>query len=323
MKFFKYFTVFLILSFFVSSFSYADDVKISGKVYYQYLYDSTKDAEDEDKGKFDITRVYVTLKKKLDEKTSMNVTTDVGRKMDTNNHLVTYVKYAYLNLKVAPNTSLLLGQAGMPWIGFVEKKWGYRYVSGVLADVEKVLKSADMGIHLKGKLLQEGNFEYQISYVNGEGYHDPDTDRFKDLQLRATLNLLESGVSISALYNKGQEDTAAKNTRDRYGLLLAYKGEIFSVGGEYLNAKDGNTKKGGFSIFGRFIPTEDTSVFARYDVFDLDKDTADNSHKRFILGVEKKLAKGVSAALDYQGVDYDDTGTTDTKKYYLHFEWKF
>ncbi len=308
-------------------------VDVSGKAYIQYSYDLSDDADD--KNAFDVTRVYLNFNEEVTDTIKFKATTDVkriGGTQSDSGYLQAFLKYAYLDFAdVCPwaeSSSLKVGQVPTPWTGFEDKIWGYRYISKSFADLEGKLSSADLGLNFEGKYLG-GRLEKNLALINGEGYHNAEVNKYKDAQLRLTWKpwLTSSGsetlkgVGLSGFYSAGIDEN--EDTRNRGVVLLSLQNACCTVAVEYLSSTDGGTDGSGFGGFGSVKIGDKRTLFARVENFDPDTDTDDDEHTRYILGVNQELADKVDLALDYQGVNYEASGSEDGSGVYLHMRVKY
>jgi hypothetical protein len=285
-----------------SAASFAADVDVSGKIYLDYSITSVPVETSENA--FDISRVYLTFKSKLADNVDARVTTDMKRfsattEADTiNGYLGTYIKYAYLEMTdVIPTATLLIGQHGLPWVGFSEKVWGFRYVAKSFSDEEGKLTSADLGLGVKGKVLDK-QVEYAASFVNGTGYKAEETNPDKDLEARVSVSPAQiKGLGVSVGGRIGGTPTSKRN---RYMGIISYGTPLFTVAGEYLSTDDAEKLGSGAAVYGNVSILDMATLFARASQFDPDMDTNNDDHTRVILGAEKGIADGVKLALDYQ-----------------------
>lgn len=82
---------------------------------------------------FDVKRFYLTVDHKFDDVWSANLTTDFNYQ-STLSQTSLFVKKAYVQGKFDPLFTVRFGAADMPWIPFVEKWYGYRYVENTITD---------------------------------------------------------------------------------------------------------------------------------------------------------------------------------------------
>lgn len=259
-------------------------------------------------------RFYLGVNHVFDDMFSANLTTDF--KYDSGKAQATqlYVKKAYLQAKFSDAAVLRIGSADLPWVPFAEHMYGYRYVENVLIDRLKFGTSADWGLHLKGKLINN-TVQYAVSLVNGNGYKNPSRSKSMDIEGRISAtpvkNLtLAAGFYSGKLGQETQTTSTATNTATRVNFLADYRFSRVNVGAEYFSAdnytktavKTGPADKAtGYSAWLTVEATKKAAVFFRYDYAqpskDLNPGLKDNYYN---LGVSYKARKNVDLAVVYK-----------------------
>jgi len=234
-----------------------------------------------------------------------------------------------------PSLKVKLGQFEGGWLDHEEGLWTYRIQGTMLVEREKFMDSANLGVDFQGK-LPAGYGEWQANFVNGEGYHKDETSKYKSIQARLTINPLPGndytkGLELTGFYFGGKEDILHKRDRMIAFLGYKYKNALF-VGGEYLwtRGKDSfvdpslfatnpagvnNVKGGGFSLMGWYrLPfMEPVRLMCRYDNFDHDTDSPNNTVNRYIYGVSYDLNKYVTFLVDGERTVARDYKTATTR----------
>ena len=292
------------------------EIKWSGTVYAHYGYMLGEEAEQYNE--FDIDRVYLTARSQLSSDLSVRVTTDVGRAapqgVDTNGDgsedievpedekIRVFLKYAYLEWAASDSVMLRFGSAGTPFIGYYDKFWGQRYLAKSFTDNNKILDSADIGIHALGQ-ISDGLVSWQTSIVNGEGYGKAEANATKALQGRVTLDPMFSGDNSLPITVFASQDVMAPDGEDPVRVLAGaagYKMEHLTFWGEYVVQSEGDISGSGYSI--TVIPKIPgvLNLIARYDHWDPDSDTAGDAEATIRAGVARDFLKKVSAGLTYE-----------------------
>jgi hypothetical protein len=264
------------------------EVKTSGVMYINYIYNVDDLGTGKSFNKFDIERTYLTFESSIADKAKIKVTTDIyqnaksvsikaedGSKADnTDVKSVTVASYydgwsvrlknAYVDLDLIPMTTIRAGMIGTPWIPTVEKAWGYRFVKPTLTDALKLFSSADMGAAAIVKIPQ-GYGEFMLAVLNGVGYSKPEDDKYKDICPRITItpmpkDAMLKGLGISAYYYMGKKASGDDSLdRTRLGAMLNFSYDFINVGGEFdmstdqsldKNSAKLDTNGSGFSVFG-------------------------------------------------------------------------
>ena len=290
---------------------------------------------------FDVKRFYLTVDHKFDDVWSANLTTDFNYQ-STLSQTSLFVKKAYVQGTFDPLFAVRFGAADMPWIPYVEKWYGYRFLENTITDrsidggrgtvgqapagLGSFGNSADWGIHALGATTGDNAVNYQLSVVNGRGFRNPSRSDGVDVEARFGYQPIEQMVIAVGGYdgkrgNKVQSGAATQNAT-RGDVLIAYRDKTFGVGGEYFTAKNWDDvlkyngvvpapvvvrdKAEGYSLFGDYSFAPQWAVFARYDRVD---------YKYWgVAGPQNKLKDTYYNA----GVSYDVL-----KNLRLAFAWKY
>ncbi len=294
----------------VAAASDAPQTKAGALIFAHYGFDLTEQANADAPraNEFDIDRVYLDFKTKIDDTFSTRITSDVGRTNDKKLEL--FLKYAYLQVKASDDIKIRLGSAGTPMVGFSDKFWGQRWLAKSFTDQEKVLSSADLGVHALGKHA-DGLFGWSTAIINGAGYGNPEDDTAKAAQLRLTVDPLHGDLKLPISVFASQ-DLYAQNNADPTTTVVASVGfsqEYANVWAEYVMDTAGDLGGAGMStnVVGR-IP-ELFNVVVRYDQWDPDTDTDDDAHTTLRAGLTKDFKKKISAGLIFEQttMEADDT----------------
>ena len=104
---------------------------------------------------------------------------------------------------------------------------------------------------------------------------------------------------------------------------LAYSSDNMTLGAEtnmmnnVANVKDNEEEL--MSIYGSYKISNDYTLFARYD----DASETARAGTYIIYGVERKMAKGVTVALNMQSWENDEEGSEAEETLFLSLEYKF
>jgi len=267
----------------------------------------------------------------LDTHTNKNINADVDGSQETiikGGETGVRLKYAYLYLdNVLPNTGVEFGQAHRPWIDYEEHNaWNYRSISKVMVEEKNaghLTNSADRGINFKTKTPY---FSSELGVFNGEGYHNEEDGERLSGEWRLTGHLLGTGKKKAKKSNTyanvsffGQENKLSNKHQNEdlnwMGLHAVYNQPEFLLAAQYIDVNDATEKyKGdGYSINGEYRVTKDWNVIARYDNFDMaEGDYKDVSKKRTLAGVSYEYNKNVDFIANYLKTDV--SGNTDTTK---------
>ncbi|MEI7572804.1 MAG: hypothetical protein WCJ52_06735 [Phenylobacterium sp.] len=257
-----------------------DETKVTGRIYYNMseIRREVNGLRTEEGTGFAIKRVYIGIDHKFNDVYSANITTDVAPVIGPNDGNIVgnglYIKKAYLEAKLDPAFIVRLGAADTPWVPFVENIYGYRHIENTIADRTSFATSSDWGLHMLGTLAG-GIVSYQASVINGGGYRQPKFSQSVDYEGRVSAQYKGFTLGLGGYSGNLAKDTYGSetyHTANRVSALAAYQNPMFTVGGEYFQARNfkqvtvpSPDKASGYSLFGSVRPAPKWSVFARYD----------------------------------------------------------
>ncbi|KZC41742.1 MULTISPECIES: porin [Rhodanobacter] len=288
-----------------------NNTTLSGKMFFDF---TSIDDKNSDKGKsdksgigMDVKRFYLGIDHQFNDIWSANLTTDFNY-VSNDGQTNLFVKKAYVQGKFDQAAVFRIGSSDLPWIPFVEKYYGFRYVENVLTDRLKYGTSADWGLHLGGDIGASKSLNYAVSVVNGNGYKNPGRSKGVDFEGRVGFVPFENMIVAVGGYSghRGQEteNIDAQHTATRGDFMVAYASKDFRVGAEYFTAKNWNNvrtlssdKADGYSLWGSVAVADNVNIFARYDNAklskSLDRDAKDSYYNA---GVEYQVTKGFKLA---------------------------
>jgi len=309
------------------------DLDFSGVIFADYRYNLSNSADDYNG--FNVGRTYINLKGNKGD-WGWRITPDIYRHSDGS---YTYrMKYAWLEKReIFPGATFRFGQVELPWVGPEEHLYHYRYQGTIMVDREHYLTSADLGISLAGKGGKV--FQYAFAFSNGEGYHAPETNKYKTVAGRfaftpwAGTDSWAKGLRFSLYQDFGKR--AQHDVRTRSIAMISYDSRPFWVGLQHVWAKDpaaarlkydpsviaspmGYAHGSLWSLWlgGRFA--EKWTVLGRYDRVDPDTNLQSNSHWRGIFGIAYDFTPNVTMMLDSDYVAYQKGALMGTK---THQHW--
>lgn len=303
-----------------------NDNKIGGRMFFDLTnIDKTSNGKDTaaSGNGLDVKRFYLTVDHKFNDIWSANLTTDFQYSSAIGNTEL-FVKKAYVQGTFNPAFTVRVGAADMPWIPYVEKFYGMRYVENTLTDRLKYGNSSDWGVHGFGNLGT--NVNYAVSVVSGAGYKNPTRSKGMDVEGRVAYNPNENLTfavgGYSGKLGKETDIADSQHSYSRANALVAYADSNFRVGGEYFQAKNLNNvmtvatdKTSGWSVWGSARVTESgIAVFGRYDDTDVSK-TLDPTlgDKYWNVGVEFPIIKNLKLATVYKYTHLANSGSKDDK----------
>lgn len=249
---------------------------------------------------FDVKRFYLTVDHQFDDVWSANLTTDFNY-VSAISQTSLFVKKAYVQGKFDPLFAVRFGATDMPWIPFVEKWYGYRFLENTITDrsfeggrsgstanaggVGAFGNSSDWGIHALGATTGDNSINYQVSAVNGRGYRNPSRSDGIDYEARFGYSPIEQMVIAVGGYSgkRGNdvENGAPTRSATRGDAMIAWRDKTFGVGGEYFHANNWDDilrytgtgtaplsvkdEANGYSLWADWKFYDKWAVFARYD----------------------------------------------------------
>ena len=152
----------------------------------------------------------------------------------------------------------------------------------------------DIGIQIGGGLLKKNGLpviEYRLGFFNGSGINLADTaNDAKDIVGRVVINPVK-GLSFGGGYYGGYGKAIHTNvdgvsqTRNRLGFEASYVLSRFSAKGEYIFGSDKGTDRSGWYVqAGYFLIPLKLQVLGKYDLFDVNTDTANSTSISYVFG---------------------------------------
>jgi len=152
----------------------------------------------------------------------------------------------------------------------------------------------DIGVQVGGGFWKNNGIplvEYRLSVFNGSGINIADTtNNAKDIAGRLVLNPAK-GLSFGGGYYGGYgtaikpDEEGTKQGRTRYGIEASYVRSRFSVRGEYIEGRDQATERAGWYLqAGYFVIPQKLQLLAKYDLFDINTNTDDNTSISYVFG---------------------------------------
>ena len=213
---------------------------------------------------FNVDRAYLTFRMPAGDHTSIRITTDVFRSLDSSSNAYTIrAKYAFLQYESAKlsNGLVVLGKIGIienVVVPYLENFWP-RYLSQAAVERSGYFASADVGL---GSVVTFPNKmgEIYATIVNGPGYTARERDRFKDYAIRLTYtplmnepagSLLQTftvlgwgykGAFASTFVNGGAGQLGPIGEaldRSRFGFFAGIRDPRLVLGAEFASRHDG------------------------------------------------------------------------------------
>ena len=242
---------------------------------------------------FDITRGYLNIRARLNDRVSFRFTPDVRPTTDVNleQNLALRLEYASLDVKATDNITLMFGLHEMPWLVFEETLNRYRVIGPFFSERLGLIPGpVDLGMSVKATT---GRTEVHLGVYNGEGFGRAEIDKYKSIDGRATFRPFDEDselgkVSISGFYQYGWY--ARDRPRNVAIGMATYENTNIVITGQYLSATDNpfvavDVQRRGMSFFGEF--RRDVTGWAGVgglDLFDPDADNDSDSRRRYFFG---------------------------------------
>jgi hypothetical protein len=275
----------------------ADEGKLSGKVYFDYFHDfSSTDLDSSllhgnpgQKNGFEITRVYFSYDRDLDETFSIRFLMDVDNAAGAYRP---FMKNAYLmfNIRSIQGSKGYVGIVPMPFVSVPESFWGYRSIFKAPMDAFGLGNTADLGISWKG--TWSGMYQLEFAISNGEGYKKLESNTFKLVEFRPTVYLMDKAVTASGFVSFKTLNDSSNSTI--LSGMVGYDHRYFRVGIDVgMNtiskaAVVGNEVKGDQKTFVScwviLKPTAKLNLLGRFDRYEPNANVGQDMYSYLILG---------------------------------------
>ena len=300
----------------------AQEGKPSVKIFSNFNYDMSTEEDENAFKAFEIKRAYLGYSYKIDDQFSTEITFDVG-KNDKGSSYTAFLKIASLQWKACDELSINFGMVGTKNFKFMEGAWGRRYVEKSALDKYKWASSADVGVTADYTFSDKISLDAQV--INGEGFN----------KLQASNGLFRGGLGLTYKVNESlslrvQQDLSPRSSYDDMSAsqtittgAISYTSNNITIGAETnmmrnsLYVKDAEQDM--MSIYGAYKMSDKYTVFARHD--DASKTNEQGSFT--VYGIERKMAKGVTVALNMQSWTDSAEGSEAENTLFLNLEYKF
>jgi len=289
-----------------------------------------------------VDRAYLGVKYYFDDNWMMRITSDVNNEKGLGKSQQVFLKYAYLEGKLAGKAAVLrLGQSHTPWIDYEQGLWKHRYVSKVMSDQFGYDSSSELGIGLKGDIDM---FHYWVTMTDGNSYSSAKTYKTagtgEDLSVRLGVTPIE-GLTIDLQlingFNGTKTSTTAGTKQAFTQFMVTYgMGNDFRVGANYIADKKTTDATGlpvnktdAVALWGWANFADNMGAFARLET-QKDKLAVINGQKtnRYVLGLEYNPAKHINLSLAYDDAKVTNLAgvandTQRTRRYGLFSQFTF
>ena len=321
--------------------SKTDDFVPGGKPFVKLHYNFHTHHEDgHNTSAFEFKKAILGYKYYLSDALSIKACVDVGNpKNDSKFYYTVYLKNAFLNYH-KNGWSIDFGMIRLKNFEAQEDHWGSRYIEKPSQDLYKIAPYADLGFSVSKHLTEK--LEADFTVRNGEGYTNPQLDKFYNYGLGASY------TPISSLFLRAHyEYTNKKESRSVISGFACYSKNKVKVGIEYAQVVNEKFQLDhilhNLSSFATYSLSKKFELFARYDhlssayaipqsfpfISDLSNSgsasgwNADHDGSLFISGIQYTAVKGVKVALNYKGWQSVIPDSPLASSIYLNFEFAF
>jgi hypothetical protein len=207
---------------------------------------------------FDVTRGYLNIEARLNDRVLVRFTPDVRPTTDANlnQNLALRMEYASLYAKVTDNAVVMFGLHETPWLTYEESVNRYRVIAPFLAERMGLIPGpTDLGVSVR---VTGENLEVHAGVYNGEGDGRAEIDKYKSVDGRVTFRPFDDkselgNLHVSAFYQYGWY--AKDRPRNVAIFMGAYETPHVMATAQYLSATDNpfvavDIQRRGLSFFG-------------------------------------------------------------------------
>lgn len=242
---------------------------------------------------FDVTRGYLNIRARLNDRVSFRFTPDVRPTTDAslNQNLALRLEYASVDVKASDGITMMFGLHEMPWLAFEESVNRYRVVGPFFAERLGLIPGpVDLGMSVKAT---SDRAEVHVGVYNGEGFGRAELDKYKSIDGRGTFKPFDADselgkVTISGFYQYGWY--ARDRPRNVAIGMGTYESDKVLLTAQYLSATDNpfvavDIKRHGMSFFGEGRQGRTGwAGIGGLDIFDPDADSDNDSQRRLVFG---------------------------------------
>ena len=295
----------------ITGFMFAEG-KIGGVTYFDY-------SNTEKSSGFNFQRQYFGYGGYVSDQVNFKILFDVGRS-DPDTRLTTYLKKAQVNYKSSFG-KFNFGLIGMNTYAVQESNWGYRFIEKSAIDKNKFSSTADLGVGFSKSLID--NLNLSLLIVNGEGFKNPQGDKFQKIAFNATYG--ESNLIKNDGYNAGLVYTTEKTDTDPItmtSIFGGFAGMGIRIGGEYDMQTISGVNKSIVSVSANYAVRDKIDIFARYDIYDGDTSIDNDGENYLVTGIVLTCDGGISVAPNVRMITNEDDSESSTE-YKVNFQFKF
>ena len=309
----------------ITGFMFAEG-KIGGVTYFDY-------SNTEKASGFNFQRQYFGYGGEVSDQVSYKILFDVGRtnvgaaviEKDTSyksedTRLVVFLKKAQINYKSSFGR-FNFGLIGMNTYAVQESNWGYRFIEKSAIDKNEFSATADIGVGFSRSLID--NLNLSLLIVNGEGFKNPQGDKFQKIAFNATYG--ESNLNKNDGYNGGLVYTTESTDTDPTTMTSVFGGFAgmgIRIGGEYDMQTISGVNKNIISVSANYTVRDNIDIFTRYDIYDGDTSIDNDGENYLVTGIVLTCDGGISVAPNVRMITNEDDSESSTE-YKVNFQFKF
>ncbi|MCX7798634.1 MAG: hypothetical protein N2249_08445 [Melioribacter sp.] len=317
--------------------------KFSGLMFGDYFYNlSYHNSSDEGMNGFQFRRIFITADYTIAENFNSRFRLEadnISNRNSTSNKMNVWVKDAYLEwVNVFTGSNLYIGLSPTPAFETSTKIWNHRFIEKTILDYNSIVSARDMGIDLRGNLINGGKIKYWFKVGNNMS-GGPENNKYKRFYASFEFYLLKNFIFItygdfttySSIYDEVNKTTLKTNS-NVLSLFLNYKYKKFSFGIESFlrNIKNGFKNQNviqdlnsyGISLWAYHSIGDKFTFIGRYDFFDGNAKVNKDGYSLFIFAFDYKPTQKVHIAPNFELTKYEN-GNKDDFVPRLTFFWEF
>ena len=288
----------------------AADGKIGGITYFDFI-------NRDDSTAFNFQRQYFSYAVDMSDDISFKVIFDVGRS-ETDSRLNTYLKKAQIDCEISC-CIVSMGLIGMNTYNVQENNWVHRFIEKSAIDKYGFSSTADLGFGIKISLIDNLNMSLQLT--NGEGYKQPQRDKYHKISFNATYG--EKILNKNDGYNAGVVYSTEATDTIMIGAFGGIAGMGLRLGAEYDMLTKGEAEFNIISITANYGIMDNIDAFLRYDISDDNDSNNKNGNNYFITGIKLNCVSGLLIAPNMRITTYENRSIDAVKDYKINFQFKF
>lgn len=291
-----------------------DDTQISSQIFTNFSNVQVADMRSDREGwQIDLKRFYLNLDHQFNADWKLKLTTDVQwqRQQDPTD---VWFRHAYLEHRVNKQQTLKLGVAELPWIDYIARRVGYRYIDPSLNPKNQFAGPTDLGVHYS---INTDDFTVAAAAISGGGFKKPRIGERVDFELTGVWHVLP-GLDVATGWYEGtrtqdKDENPKYHHAQRWNFALSYLLNNTRFGVEYAY-NDNWTRvsqlapdaSDGWSVWASYGFKPGYSAFIRYDVSHPSRRlNPELKQDYFQLGVDWKATRFVTVALVAKKTEID------------------